>query len=131
MFKFSIKDIVQIVLLILWLVGTIGFFISIIYRAPTADDQCIIKPVIIVDAYHEEASQSKMFGMDWLPVIYHPSKTIITVAYAGRTFTLDNDILYERYCDCVGKTVDAVIEITTYYDGDTTQKVLYLEGDAS
>ena len=53
--------------------------------------------------------------------ITHPAKYEVTVKYEDKTYTFDNDYLYEKYKDKVGENIDAIL--TTYiYDDEKVEE---------
>lgn len=79
--------------------------------------------VKIVDVYHQGMSLYRVGGI----TMYNPSIYDVTIEYHDKTYTFDDQDLYEKYKDKIGKTTKAVLVIYTYDNGDINENITELK----
>lgn len=75
--------------------------------------------VKVVNVYH---SSHRFYMVGKVPIT-HSAKYEVTVKYEEKTYTFDNDYLYEKYKDKVGENIDAILTIYTYDDGKIEERI--------
>lgn len=83
--------------------------------------------VVVVDSYHRDAWTQPIWTGKFWTYIHHSETNKITVYYEGGRFDIDDEDLYNKYCDSIGETVTGVFEITTYDDGTRRYELIGLE----
>lgn len=79
--------------------------------------------VKIVDVYHRSTSMIKTGST----TMYIPSRHEVTVEYDHRTYSFNDQELYEKYKDKIGKTAKAVLITYTYDNGEVREDITKLK----
>lgn len=83
--------------------------------------------VVVVDAYHRAAYVTPVRCGKSTMFVSHPAVYKITVRYNGTKYVIPGRETYQKYKNKIGKTVTGQLEIATYDDGTTTERVISLE----
>jgi len=110
--------------------GSIISFCYLYYKSVNVkvlDVQKSVVPVQIYDEYQRDVYISHFStGSSLVPVI-HDAVFKITFDYDGMKFVVDDEQLYAKYCDNLGRFVDAVLEISAMSDGTVRYQIVELE----
>ena len=105
------------------LVSLFLFILSLTACSEVAHTETKEVDVKIVDVYHQGMSLYRVGGM----TMYTPSEHEVTVEYNNKTYTFDDQELYEKYKDKIGKTTKALLVIYTYDNGDINEDITELK----
>ena len=82
---------------------------------------------VIVDEYHRGMYITPIRAGKTTIMQTHPAVYRITVEYNGVEYDINGSDIYNNYKDMVGQNTIAVLEITTYDNGEIKEKIIELK----
>lgn len=117
------KMIISLVILIIAILGVTAAITCMPKLESEAEE---IVRVTIVDEYHRGTYITPMRSGNSTIMITHPEENEITVRYNGNEYTIDDEKVYEKYCDKVGETATAIMRVKYYNNGKIKYDIVSL-----